>query len=191
MVYMELYPNIINIKKSDLLIKYLVSASAIVVLLCMYINSITTPQINWSFIVTVSIVYIWATVLYSIKKNVNIAAHVLMQTVSLSILVILLDLIIGYKSWSFYIALPIIIGCANLIMFVLTIVCRKKFFKYVPYELSLTLVSIIGIVLMAIFGKYKIIPISITASIIFITFILVISLCGRDVIEELKRFFHV
>lgn len=188
---MNLYPNIINIKTSDIVLNILTIISEIVCILSILLNAIFTPNFKWSFIVILGIAYAWITVMYSIKKTVNIASHILLQTFIDSILVILLDIIIGYRGWSISIALPIIICSANITMLVLTIITRKKYFKYAIYQILLFALNTLLIIIIAISSEYKLLPISLTAVTSAITLILAIELCGNDLKEELKRFFHV
>jgi hypothetical protein len=129
--------------------------------------------------------------MYSIKKTVNIASHVLLQTFIDSIVVILLDIIIGYKGWSIAIAWPIIICTENITMLVLTIVTRKKYFKYAIYQIMLFALNTFLITVIAIKNPHRILPISFTTITSAVTLILAIELCGKELQEELKRFFHV
>ena len=188
---MNLYPNIINIKTSDIVLNILTIISEVICVISVIINALCTPNFKWSYIVILGIVYTWITVMYSIKKTVNIASHVLLQTFINSILVILLDIIIGYKGWSIWLALPIIICTANITMLVLTIITRKKYFKYAIYQIMLFALNTALITIIALKSEYKILPISLTSITSAVTLILAIELCGNDLKEELKRFFHV
>lgn len=186
-----LYPNIINIKKSSVIIKILLLVSMLICLISILINELTSPNFKWSAIVIIGIVYVWVTVLYAIRKNVNIASHVLLQTIAVSILTIMLDIIIGYRKWSFSLALPIIISVANITMFILTIVSENRYFKYAIYQIILSILSGIVILLIALEGTYKVIAISITGGISIFTLIVSIILCGGDLKQEVLRLFHI
>lgn len=188
---MSLYPNIINIKTSDVVINVLTIISEVICVVSVILNTILTPNFKWSFIVILGIVYSWITTMYSIKKTVNIASHVLLQTFIDSIVVLLLDVIIGYKGWSLAIAWPIIICTENITMLVLTIVTRKKYFKYAIYQIMLFVLNTILIIVIAINNPHKILPISLTSITSLVTLVLAIELCGKELKEELKRFFHV
>lgn len=48
-----LYPNIINIKKSNMVIKILLGISIIAIAICILINELVTPKIKWSFLVAI------------------------------------------------------------------------------------------------------------------------------------------
>ncbi len=188
---MMLYPNISNIKRSHIAIKILTGISIAIIFICILINELVTPQLKWSFLVVIGILYAWITTLYSIRKNVNIASHVLLQTIIVLILLYLIDKIVGYKGWSINIGMPIMISVANITMLILTIVSRRKYFKYSIYQILLSLVSIAVIVLLIIKAKYSAISASITGGITAITLVLSIALCGKDLKEKLYRVFHI
>ncbi len=186
-----LYPNIINIKKSHITVKILEGISILIIFVCVLINELVTPHIKWAFLVILGILYAWITSLYSIRKNVNIASHVLLQTIIGLVLTFLLDEIIGYRGWSINIGMPIIIGIANITMLILTIVKRKKYFKYSMYQIVLSILSILVIILLITKAKYKIIAVSITSGITITTLIMSIVLCGKDLKDKLYRVFHI
>lgn len=186
-----IYPKLINVKKTNIIIKILVLISACISLVSIIINELCTKEFKWSFIVIVGILYTWITTLYSIRKNVNIASHVVIQTICISVLVILLDVIIGYRKWSLELAIPIIIGVANITIFVLTIVSHKRYFKYAIFELCIFAISMIPIILFFIHITEKWIPATICSGIAIITLINTIFLCGKDLKQELERLFHI
>lgn len=188
---MMLYPNIINIKKSYIAIKILIGISLASVLICILINKFVTPQLKWSFLVAIGILYVWITVLNSVRRNVNVASHVLLQTIVALIILYLIDKIVGYKGWSINIGMPIVICVANITMLILTIVSRRKYFKYSFFQILLSLLSVIVIVLLITKAKYRIISVSITSIVTAITLSLSIILCGKDLKEKLYRMFHV
>ena len=94
-----LYPNKLNSKKCNLIVKISVGISVIISILLVMINKLTTPQIHWAALANAGIIYIWVTLIYSINKNTNIAAHVLLQMIAISILTIYIDYKTGIIGW--------------------------------------------------------------------------------------------
>ena len=186
-----IYPKKIKAKKTDKIIKVLICVSFVVAVLLLLINKLTTPEIPWAALVNSGIIYIWITVIYSIKKNINIAGHVLVQIVALSILTTYVDYKLGWKAWSINIAIPIMIMIANITMLILTIISHKKYIKYAIYQLIIVLFSMLPVVLM----KENMIQnktLSIVASsICFINFILCLGLATKDIKDAIIRKFHV
>ena len=120
-----------NSKKSDFIWKMSIIISVFVACTLVVINRITTPKIPWAALVNVGIIYIWVTVFYSIKKRVNIAGHVFLQTIAISLLTFAIDYELGMKGWAINIAIPIVIIIANItINTSLIIVCSPFHFRY-------------------------------------------------------------
>ena len=186
-----IYPKLINVKRTNLAIKILLLISVIVAIVVFVINELTSKEFKWSFIVIIGIVYVWVTTLYSLKKNINIAQHVLIQMICISVLVILLDMIIGYKKWSLELSFPIIIMVANVTIFVLTIVSHKRYFKYALYHLFIFCISIIPVILYFTKVTEHWLFMTISSGIALFTFLNTIILCGRDLKQELERLFHI
>lgn len=186
-----IYPKKLSSKKSNRLINSLLISSIIIAILLTIVNKITNSSIPWSALVNCGIIYTWITVLYSIKKGTNIAGHVLIQTVIISVVLLYIDEKIGFKGWSIYIAIPIVLIIANTTMLVLTIVSYKRYIKYAIYQLIIVLISLTQIFLII---KKVIEPnilniITIIVSIINLVISLILSY--RDVKEAVIRKFHM
>ena len=186
-----IYPQKLNSKKSNLIVKLGISISLIIAIIISILNWLTTPQIPWAAIANCSIIYIWVILFYSIKKRINIAGHVLMHTISISLLNIYIDYRLGFTQWSLNIAIPIIIIIANITMLVLTIVSHKQFIKYAIYQLIIVFFSIIPIIFITenIIQNKTLSIIAIAISVL--NFLLSIILCTKDVRETVIRKFHV
>lgn len=138
-----IYPNKLNARKTNLIIDIGIPVSILIVVILFLINKICTPKLHWAALSTGGIIYSWITVLYSIKKNKNIANHVLLQTVALSILTFFIDYKSGFYGWSINLAIPIIIIVANGTMFVLAIASRKRYIQYAICQLLIVIFSLL------------------------------------------------
>ena len=144
-----IYPQKLNSKKTDIILKLAILISVVVALMLVLINSLITPDVKWAGLANSGIIYIWVTVLYSINKNVNIAGHVLLQTIAISLLTVYIDYKTGYKAWSLNMSIPIIIIVANITMLILTIISHKKYIRYAICQLSIVLISMLPIILVS------------------------------------------
>ena len=186
-----LYPQKINAKNMDLIIKISIIISVFLGIFLVFLNRMTTPNIHWAGLCNAGIIYIWVTVLYSINKNINIAGHVLIQTIAISLLTVYIDYKTGFKAWSVNLSIPIIIIIANITMLILTIISHKKYIKYAVYQLLIVIVSTIPIFLV-----YENLVQDKTLSIIATTIsgvnlILSLSLSAKDIKEVIVRKFHI
>lgn len=186
-----IYPQKINAKKSNLVIKIFILLSFAIGLILTITNRLTTPNIHWAALCNAGIIYIWITVLYAINKNINIAGHVMIQTIAISILTIYIDYKIGFKAWSIDISIPIIIIIANITMLILTIVSHKKYIKYAFYQLIIVIFSMIPIFFIyEELVQNKILSI-IASGISMLNFLVCIMLCRKDLKETIVRKFHM
>ena len=186
-----IYPQKLNSKKSNLILKIGVLMSVFIAILLIVINKLTTPRIPWAAIANGGIIYAWIVLFYSIRKNINMAGHVLLQTIAISLLTIYIDYELKFKGWSIDIVVPILVIISNITMLVLTIVSHKDFIKYAIYQLLIVLFSLLPIILVTenmVQNK----TLSIVASVISILNLgLSLILCARDVKEAVIRKFHM
>ena len=186
-----IYPKKISSKKIDTFINiFRVIVIALSVLLVI-INYFTTPNIYWSHLCILGFIYIYFTVRYSIARTKNIAGHVAIQTILLTVLVYFIDYQLGYSGWSLRIALPILIIIANITMFVLTIINYKNYAKYAISQLMIVLLSLS--IIYFIYNGYieDNILINISIMISIFNFLFSLILCHRDFKEEIIRKFNI
>ena len=170
-----IYPQKLNSKKSNLILKLGVVLSVIVAILLVLINKLTTPQILF----------------YSIRKNINIAGHVLLQTIAISLLTVYIDFELQFKGWSINMVIPILVITSNIAMLILTIVSHKQFIKYVIYQLMILLFSFLPVIFITEnMVQNKILSV-IASGISIINLIISLALCTRDVKEVIIRKFHM
>ncbi len=186
-----LYPNKLNRKKGEFIIKILIGVSIIIAVLLIIINKTCTPYVRWAGLANAGIIYIWITVLYSVNRNTNIAAHVLLQMVAISILTRYIDYKIGSKGWSYTYAIPIVIIVANITMFVLTIISHKKYIRYAIYQLLVCLFSILPIYIIYENLSKNLVMSYIAMGVSIVNLILTICLCARDLGDAIVRKFHI
>lgn len=141
-----IYPQKMNNKNGEKLINALLVTSIFIGILLVVINKITSPNIRWAGIANAGIIYTWITVIYSIKRNTNIASHVLLQMLIISLVLLYIDNRLGAFGWAIYTGIPITLMVANVTMLVLAIVSYKNYTRYAMYQLIIVLTSIIHIV---------------------------------------------
>lgn len=186
-----IYPQKLNSKNSAKILYSLLTASVIFAIIIAIINRITTPNVHWAAFVNLGIIYTWITVLFSIKRGTNIAGHILLQTLAISLIIIYIDSKLEFKGWSISIGIPIILIVANMTMLILTIISYKKYIKYAIYQLIIVVISLIPVILI-LDGKIlnsTLNQISIFVS--FINLIISLSLSYKDIKEAVIRKFHM
>ncbi len=186
-----IYPQKLNSKKSNLIVKIGASISILVAILLIVINKLTSPHIPWAALANGGIVYLWIVLYYSIHKNINIAGHVLLHTVAISILTVYIDYELGFRGWSIDLAMPILIIISNITMLILTMVSYKKFIKYAIYQLIIVLFSMLPVLLITENMVQNKTLSMIASGISILNLIISLILCTRDVKEAVIRKFHM
>ena len=186
-----LYPKIINIKKSNEIIGILIFICLLISGVLIAIDFLTDAKIMWSLISSISIVYLWVTVIYSVRRGTNIASSIMIQTLIISIFMILLDKIIGYKGWSVEMAIPIILSIANIMMFAILLISRRNYTNYIIYHVIIFAFNLFMVILFLfnMINNIKVSVISLVISIIIA--IITVIICGKDIKEELLKRFHM
>ena len=186
-----LYPKIANIKKQNLTLTFMVILSCVIVIASLIINILVNKQINWSFLVLGAIIYIWTTTIYSIRENKNMAFHIMLQLIAISIFTVWIDASLGYRGWSFQYAIPIATMAANITMSMINIIKAKYYLKYVIYHVIIFLLSCLSLPL--IFTTLVTKPLLNIISLVIagITFLIAIFLSYKDIRQELARRFHI
>ncbi|MBR3003020.1 MAG: hypothetical protein IKF38_05650 [Clostridia bacterium] len=142
-----LYPQKINAKKTDFIIKIAILISFVVGVLLVVINRFTTPDIKWAGYCNAGIIYVWITVIYALNKNINIASHLFIQMMALSALCVYIDLRLGFEAWSINLAIPIIVIIINIIMLILSITSYNNYIRYAFFQLLIVIASMVPIFL--------------------------------------------
>lgn len=186
-----LYPNISNIKRNNVLIRSLLLATLVLAMLLVGINYATKQSFPWSLLCIAGMIYVWVTTIYAIKKTSNIGLHVMLQMVFAIFILMIVDYAIGFQGWSIKIGLPIAIIVANLSMILLTIVSPKKYYRYTVYQLIIFGFTVIILVL----NLLKCIPWNIlfiiAESIGGVSLVISFLLCGKGLMQEMKKIFHI
>lgn len=185
-----IYPKKINASKGEIITKIMLAISIIVAIVLTVINKLTTPNIPWAALANSGIIYIWIITIYSIHRNINIAGHVVLQTIAISLLTVFIDYKIGFRGWSLSLAIPIILIIANLAMLILTIVSHKKYLRYAIYQLFILIFSILPAILIGERIVKEPIMGIIATGISLLNLFITIILSAKDLKEAVKRKFH-
>ena len=186
-----IYPQKLNSKKGERILNIFLIVSILIAILLIIINKLTTPNIHWAALANCGIIYIWITVLYSIKRGTNIAGHVLLQTIAISAAMLYIDYRIGFLGWAINIAIPIILIIANITMLILTIVSYKKYIKYAIYQLVIVLMSLISLILITNNLIHLEILSKIAIIVSILNLIVTLVLCYKDIKDTIIRKFHM
>ncbi|MEG2310739.1 MAG: DUF6320 domain-containing protein [Clostridia bacterium] len=185
------YPDItMSLDKYNLITRILILISIVCGISCIIIN-IYLPSIPWSLISISGIFYLWITIPYSIKNNVNIASKVLIHTVTAIALSFVLYYILAYKHWPILdFSVPIILTISNVALIILQIIQSLHRENYIMYQLVISILSIIPLILIKTSIVNILLPTYISLAIAAFTLISTIVFYSKDFVIELKKRFH-
>ena len=108
-----LYPKLSNVKRNNIIFIASIAISVIIINILLIINVLVDKTNHWSMLCIAGIIYAYGTVIYTKKRNVNIASNVFAQCLLVSLLILAIDYFLGYRGWSINIAIPIVVIVAN------------------------------------------------------------------------------
>lgn len=191
MVFKMLYPKLDNIKRNNIILISSIAISIIVIDILLLINLLVDKTNHWSLLCVAGIIYVYGTIIYSSKRNVNIASNVFVQYILVSLLMLAYDYFLGYEGWSINIAIPIVIIIANSTLMILTIVSRKRYMRYAMYHVLTFLFSMSQLIIL-LTGHLENIVLSIIAcGIAGLSLLLTVILCGKAMWLETKKRLHM
>lgn len=186
-----LYPKLSNVKRNNIIFIASIAISVIIINILLIINVLVSKTNHWSMLCIAGIIYAYGTVIYTKKRNVNIASNVFAQCLLVSLLILAIDYFLGYRGWSINIAIPIVVIVANSTLMILTIISRKRYIRYAVYHMLTFLFSMIPLILL-LSGilENKVLTI-VSSGIAGLSLLLTIILCGKAMWEETKKRLHV
>lgn len=191
MVFNMLYPKLSNVKRNNIIFIASIAISVIIINILLIINVLVDKTNHWSMLCIAGIIYAYGTVIYTKKRNVNIASNVFAQCLLVSLLILAIDYFLGYRGWSINIAIPIVVIVANSTLMILTIISRKRYIRYAVYHMLTFLFSMIPLILL-LSGilENKVLTI-VSSGVAGLSLLLTIILCGKAMWEETKKRLHV
>lgn len=186
-----LYPEVKSIKKYKFMINIFLIVTVFISATLMLINYMFSQKFSWSIIVILGIIYLWSTIIFALRKGINLGSTILIHTIQILILLFFIDLVFDFRKWSFTIGFPIVTMVSNLAMSIITMIKYKKYVKYAIYEMMILFISvIINLVIIAVF-KSKIILNIIALGITTLNFLIVLMLSAKTLKIELQKKFHI
>lgn len=149
------------------------------------------PQRAWSLFILGGLGSVWASLITAINKRNNIPKNIVYQVMIISVVVIVWDLLTGWKGWSLDYVIPFICVFAMISMAVISKVLRLHIEDYLLYVIIDGMFGIIPIVFLLIGFLNVLYPtlICIVGSIISLSTILIFE--GESLKVELKKRFHM
>lgn len=186
------YPkSIFKSSRYYLLNKIVLFLSVVIIITSVAVNYFVYPKILWSIVSIAAVVYSWTIIRHAVVTGIDLASKIIVQAISASVLLIIFDLTIGNIGWSVNYIVPQIAIIANISIFILLIISRMDWKRYVLHQMGMGLLGFIPIILLAfrLVERPLMSLISAILSGIIILFTVVFS--DRTLQSELIRRFHI
>lgn len=186
-----LYPEIKSVKKYRFMINIFFVVTVFISLNLVIVNYLFSQKLNWSIIAILGIIYLWNTILFALKKGINLGSTILIHTIQILVLLFFIDFIFGFKKWSFTIGFPIVTMISNGAMSIITMIKYKKYVKYAIYEMVILLIGVLlNIIIIGLF-KTRIVLNIIALGITILNFMIVLILSAKTLKIEIAKKFHI
>jgi hypothetical protein len=145
----------------------------------------------WSVIVILGLLYFWVLLKSTFRVKSNVPMRLVLQMLTLSLLVIGIDLVTGFSRWSLNYVIPFLSMASLLSMISLLIGSNVRFGDYLLYLLAAIILGFIPIIIWLFKVSDVLWPSLAAASLSFVTIVGMIVFADKSTKEELKKRFHI
>lgn len=165
--------------------------SIIIVSLSVIANYALYNGMLWSVLSVGIVLYSFTIVRHAIIHGIHLSSKIMVQAVSSAIIVVLVDLVIGYRGWSINYIVPQIAIAANIGIFVLLIISKLDWKRFVLQLIGMGILGLIPLLLWGI-GLVEHPLMSLIAAGISVLIVLFTVIFGdKSVKNEMIRRFHI
>ncbi len=174
-----------------LLNRLMVFISIIITVLSVFFNYIFYDGVLWSVISIVIVLYSWTIVRHAIINSFQLASKIVVQCVSIAIIVVCIDYVLGYDGWSVTYVVPQIGIAANISVFILLIISKLDWKRFVLQILGIGILGLIPMILLLVgLVEHPLMTYIATGiSVVIVLFTLIFG--DKSVKTEIIRRFHI
>lgn len=164
---------------------------SLAVLICLAINIIVLPGFLWVFYVAVSVFYVLILLSHTILSRSHLGGKIVAQVVSLTILLLVIDVMSGAFQWSVDYVVPFLIIAGILLMSIIILRVRLRWGGYVSFLLLMLALGFLPMIFY-LTGLATVLWPSIVAPLFAITTFTAIFLFANQAFRtQLGRRFHI
>lgn len=187
-----IYPDVEPaMRKLRMAIRIAVFASVLVEGIALLLNYLIDFDVKWSLVIGAALAYGCFTLIYSAEKKKSLQRKIVMQTILGLVLIVLIDVFLGFYGWSLTFGLPSAILLVDIGIFVLMLADSAYWQNYIIAQIWIFVFSVLCAIPIFI-GKvgFPLLGIiSVVASAIFLAGTIVIG--DKQAENEIKRRFHI
>lgn len=177
----------------NIFFRFFAFISIITIFVSVLINIISFRENRtlWSLIIVASLLYLWILFYSTIRGKGNIPRRLIIQMLTLSSLLYVIDRLSGYGRWSLDYVIPFLSMASLLSIIILLVGNTVKFHDYVSALFAAIIFGFIPFVLWLFKIVATLWPSLSAASLSFSTIIGMFIFAGDHIKEEMKKRFHI
>ncbi len=137
----------IDIKKFHMLKRVFIFLSIIASIASIVVNFLVYDGFLWSILTVGGIIYLWIVIPYTVANHINIVSKILAHLFWGSLLVVLIDFIVGYRGWSVEYVIPSIFSAADIAVIVVILINRMNWRNYLLYQFVIGFLGFVPLIL--------------------------------------------
>ncbi len=188
----EVFPKISFVyKEHGLFFKVMLLVSIIIASVSVAVNILLPQKGVWSLFVLGGLGSVWVSMITAINKRKNIPKNLVYQVMIISVIVVLWDLLTGWKGWSITYVIPFVCFSAMISMAIISKVLKLYVEDYILYIIIDGLFGLVQIIFIFTGGLSVLYPslICIVTSVISLSTILIFE--EKKLRAEIKRRLHM
>lgn len=131
------YPDMTLKKRRTFIAKIVTFLSIVMASTCFVINLLVNPDYLWSLYVVGGALYLFVTMNHTILSSAHTGSKIVLQVISLSSVLVIMDITSVFQRWSVNFAIPLIIIMATLLITIIILKKRMRWREYVGYILAM------------------------------------------------------
>lgn len=181
------YPDVPLRYDKQSITKWLLTLSVIIIFVTLGLGLIWQGRIQWLQASLFGIMTMWLAVLIVLRKRRNIAKSILYLLITLSLLCIYWDYLIGWTGWSTTFVVPIICSASISGMFIASYFMKMLISDYVLYLAAAAILGLVPILFLVFDWVGTVIPswISIGLSVLMLAIITIFR--GPEILREVQK----
>lgn len=186
------YPSVaFSADRFHLVNRIMLFISVIIIVASIAINYLFYDDLYWSLISIVVVLYSWTIVRHAIINSIHLANKIMVQSLSGAVIVACIDLVIGYRGWSVDYVIPQIAIAANLGIFILLIISKLDWKRYVLQQMGMAFFGLIPMILLLVGIVDHPLMTYVATGISVVILLFTVILGDKSVKNEMIRRFHV
>jgi hypothetical protein len=188
----EVFPHIPTIyQEFNMFIRIMIYVSICAIIISFAVNVIFTKESRWSLLVAASIICMWISMFFIIRKKSNIPKTIIWQVVLIGILSVIWDLSMGWLGWSIDYVIPTICVGAMIIMPIAAKILKIGVRDLIVYMLVDGIFGFVPIIFILFGGLNVLFPSVICVAASAISLSALIMFEGENMKIELNKRMHI